>query len=117
MAEQNIWVNALIGAVVAVIFSWIPFSPVLGGAIAGYLQKDEGLKVGALSGAISAIPIMGIAFLFFGIVSFFTISTGAPRGGLAVGLIVWIILFFVLLYTVVLSAVGGILGVYIAREA
>jgi hypothetical protein len=48
--------NALIGAVVTVVLPFVPFSPLLGGAVAGYLQERDGFRVGAPSGAIAAVP-------------------------------------------------------------
>ncbi|MFC6731430.1 MULTISPECIES: DUF5518 domain-containing protein [unclassified Haladaptatus] len=117
MAEQNIWVNALIGAVIGVVLSWIPLSPVLGGGVAGYLQKDEGLKVGALAGAIAAIPFILIVFFIFGFLSIGAFSVGETGGGLLFGFLFWIIVLFGVAYSIVLSAIGGWIGVYIANEA
>ena len=56
------FVNALLGAVVMTVFSWIPFAPVVGGALSGYLEAGEahatgpasrrGIRVGALAGVL-----------------------------------------------------------------
>ncbi|QSX01088.1 DUF5518 domain-containing protein [Haloterrigena alkaliphila] len=54
-------INALIGRVAGIILSFIPFSTILGGAIAGYLEGGEpnnGLKVGAIAGVIMLIPFV-----------------------------------------------------------
>ena len=109
---DNELVNALIGAVASFVLGFIPFSPVLGGAVAGYLQKDSGLRVGAISGGILMIPaallfLFGSAFLPF-------------IGDIAAGAGIFVIGLFVLvgvgLYTVGLSALGGLIGVYLVDE-
>jgi hypothetical protein len=51
--EGEFWVNAVIGAVVAVVSSFVPLSPALGGGVAAYLQggtRTVGAKVGAVFG-------------------------------------------------------------------
>ncbi|MFC6727016.1 DUF5518 domain-containing protein, partial [Halobium palmae] len=35
------WVNALVGAVVTVVLSFLPFSPLAGGGVAGYLDARD----------------------------------------------------------------------------
>jgi heme/copper-type cytochrome/quinol oxidase subunit 4 len=108
---------ALIGAVVSVVLSFIPFSPVLGGAVAGYLHKREGARVGAIAGVLAAIPLALLVFLFFGVFGFFAIS---PGGGVGVPggfiLVLLVGMLVAALYTVALSALGGFLGVYLADE-
>lgn len=37
----NTFLNALIGAAASVLLGFIPFSPILGGGIAGYLEGGE----------------------------------------------------------------------------
>lgn len=66
-------ISALIGAVIGVVFFFIPFSPILGGAIAGYLEggtTNDGMRVGAFAGLIMLIPIgfigMAAIMLVFG---------------------------------------------------
>jgi ABC-type spermidine/putrescine transport system permease subunit II len=113
---SNRLVNALIGAVVTVVTSVVPLSPVLGGAVAGYLQRgdnEEGATVGALSGVLVTVPLAVIGTL---LVALFTI---APQGGGGLGLVVGVFLLSVLvvgLYAVSLSVVGGVIGAYLARE-
>ncbi|MFC4248252.1 DUF5518 domain-containing protein [Natribaculum luteum] len=108
---SNTLVNAVVGAVVTVVLSFLAFSPIVGGAVAGYLERRDGLRVGAISGAIAAIPLVTLAFLFVGFFGFF--ATGAP------GFFVFfaaIALPFGLLYSIGLSALGGYVGVYLADE-
>lgn len=127
------FVNALLGAVVMVVFSWIPFVPVVGGALSGYLEAGErdatrsvsrrGIRVGALAGLLAAIP----ALLVIGLVgSVFTVgwvglvasSGGGPGVALGLPVFAWVVVAFVVvvavLYHVALAALGGWLGAELA---
>lgn len=112
--EGEFPVNALIGAVVMVALSWIPFATALGG-VAGYLQQGTrmgGAKVGAVSGLIAAIPVFGVVGLVFG-----GPGLGAIAGGEALSLVAFgaIVLFALALTAVVVAgtgAGGGYVGVY-----
>jgi len=114
-------VNGLIGGVAAIVLGFVPFSPVLGGAVAGYLEgpdTDGGLRVGVYAGLVAFVPFVLIGFLFGGALLAFAPMMG-PRGGMAGALGLVGLLFvglLVLLYTVGLSALGGILGAYVHRE-
>ena len=96
--------NAVVGAATTVVLApLVPFSPVVGGALAGYFESDEadeaadsgeragdgpsgdgpsgdGLRVGALSGAIAFVPLV-LLFALFGalLLGFFT---GTLMGGM-----------------------------------
>lgn len=115
MAEGDTIINAIIGAIVTIVLSLIPFSPVAGGVVAGYLQGPDtssGVRVGALSGAFSAVP-MTLVILAFGGFIFAIIGVGEPN--LAVfsvfGFILLVMVFlFLLAYSAVLGALGGYLG-------
>jgi hypothetical protein len=118
MGQGDTLLNALIGAVVSVVLAFLPFSTVLGGAVAGYLQKgsrEEGLRVGAISGLIALVPIVLVGTLFGGVMFMGMLGFG-PRGMIGFGLFFLVALFFLLLYTVALAAVGGYLGAYIATD-
>ncbi|WP_436923787.1 DUF5518 domain-containing protein [Halosimplex amylolyticum] len=118
--EGDFWVNALIGAVAMVLLSWIPFATVLGGVVAGYLQRGtrtEGAKVGAVSGLIAAIPIFGVLVLVFSIFSF-----GAIAGGETLGMVIFlgIMVFSLAVVAAVVAgtgAVGGFLGVVLREQS
>jgi hypothetical protein len=107
--------NALIGGVVtAATALFVPMSPVLGGAVAGYLEggeTDAGLKVGALAGLVALVPLL----LVLPFVLFFVPLVG-QRDALAVLLVAVVAFVFVAAYTVGFSAVGGALGAYLKRE-
>lgn len=111
-------VNALIGAVVTVVTVFVPFSPVLGGGVAGYLQRGgdrEGLRVGALSGLIASVPVLAIVGVII-MVGFFGVAvTGEVAIPLALVAITLFVSLFVIGYTVVLSAIGGFAGAAIAN--
>ncbi|MFB6081257.1 MAG: DUF5518 domain-containing protein [Halanaeroarchaeum sp.] len=116
MAEGDTLLNAVIGAVASVVLAFVPFSPVLGGAVAGYLQggdRSAGLRVGTYAGLIAAIPVVLFVLLFGGI--FFLGAVFAPRAAIGV-LFVVIVVVVGLVYSVGLSALGGYLGSYLADE-
>ena len=118
MGQGDTLLNALIGAVVSVVLAFLPFSPLLGGAVAGYLQRgsrEDGLRVGAISGLITMIPLFLVASLFGGFffLPVFGVDPGAVFG---LGFLFLFVLLLFVLYTVALAAVGGYLGAYIATE-
>lgn len=112
MSDRSQALNALIGAAVTIVLVFIPFSSVLGGAVAGYLQGDEvrdGLRVGTLSGVIAVIPML----LLFGLMgSMFAFGMMGYGGGhlLALGGVVGIVFLVSVVYVVGLSALGGLIG-------
>ena len=113
MATDNSYVNALIGAAVTVVFSFLGVSALLGGATAGYLERRDGARVGALSGVFAAVPLAAVVVLFGGFLFAFLGFGDAFAGGIAFLLLGTL---FVAVSTVALSTVGGVLGVYLAEE-
>jgi len=114
--------HALIGAVVTVVFSFIPFSPVLGGGVAAYLNDadtSDGVRIGAVSGLIATVPLLLFGLLVFAIFGLFTIS-GPGMNGMALGLgglfVLLLVAVVAVAYTVGLSALGGYLGSYFVGE-
>ncbi|MEF8788981.1 MAG: DUF5518 domain-containing protein [Haloarculaceae archaeon] len=123
--RPNALVNALLGGVAAIVLAALPFSPVLGGALAGYLQGTDardGLRVGALAGVVAVVPLALLFVLFGGFLfAFVPVGMGMidPSVGVfgAVGVFVLLgFLVFGLGYTVGLAALGGVLGAYLRRE-
>ncbi|SEQ78845.1 DUF5518 domain-containing protein [Natrinema salaciae] len=119
MVRNSTIVNAIIGAVVGVVLSVIPFSTVLGGAVAGFLEgPDEraGAIVGALAGLITFLPVAGGLLLLFGFLGL-GLGFGVPAEGIAfVTFLLVASIPFLLFYFVGPSLLGGYLGAYLARE-
>lgn len=118
---ENFYLHALLGAVVTFFTAIIPFSPVIGGAVAGYLHAegtDRGIRIGAVSGLMASLPLVAIFVLMFTVMSIGSFVTGEVAGPVFVLVMVGIIFLLVALYTVGLSAAGGYLGAsYAASRA
>lgn len=108
------WVLGIAGAMVSGFLSFIPFSPVFGGGVAGYLDSDQsanGLGPGLLAGVIGSLPSLIITvFAGFGL---FTSVPAALAPTAAVLLAITAMLLFV--YFIVLSAFGGYLGALVKQ--
>lgn len=115
MDTDNTYVNALLGAVVSVLLSFLPFSPALGGAVAGYLEETDGLRVGAISGLFASLPLFGVVVLLGGVAIALGFADFAV-GGFLLFVLGVVAVLFVVAYSVVLSAIGGLIGVYLAEE-
>ncbi|QZP36394.1 DUF5518 domain-containing protein [Halobaculum magnesiiphilum] len=109
--------HAAIGAAVSLVTFFLPFSPVIGGGVAGYLHgpdRTEGAKVGGLSGLLAAVPGAVIATL---IASVFVIVGPGQRSGLLVAFALFLVLLLVgALYGGALGAVGGLVGALLNEE-
>lgn len=118
MVEQTERRNAAIGAVVTIALSFTGVSPLLGGGLAGYLQKvppRRGAKTGAISGGIAVGPILLVLGLGFGLYLLQPSALGVPGGmGLAVILLVMFPLLFA--WIIGLSALGGYVGSYLSSN-
>lgn len=120
MADGDTWMNALIGAIVTTLAGPIvPFAPIAGGAVAGYLEGRDGAKVGGYSGLIALIPTVLFMMLIFTVFGGLLVGLGGLDGFLVGSLgifIFFVLLIFGLIYVVGLSIVGGFLGVYLKEE-
>jgi len=115
MNTDNTLLNAVIGAVATIGLSFTGISPVLGGALAAYLDGGDtgnGLRVGAISGAIASLPVAAILLIAIVFLPF-TGDLGVAVGGF---LFVLLIVAMAVGYTVALSALGGALGSYLKAE-
>jgi hypothetical protein len=111
--------NAIVGAVVTVVTSFVPFSPVLGGAVAGYLQGGErmqGARVGGLSGLVASLPVVVLFVFLVGGLLVVSAQVSAGIGAGVVAALAAIALAIAVVYTVVLSALGGYVGVYVSGQ-
>ncbi len=111
----NTLLNAFIGGIAGVVLSFIPFSTVLGGGIAGYLEGGDsrsGAKVGAIAGLVALVPFVFI----LGIVLVFVPVTSGAGVQLTLWVSVLLIILFAAVYTVGFSTLGGVLGVYVKEE-
>ncbi|MFP9061826.1 DUF5518 domain-containing protein [Natrialbaceae archaeon A-chndr2] len=113
-------IHALIGALVGAIISFIPFSTVIGGALAGFLEgpdNTEGFLAGLLAGIFLFIPALGSLLFVFGFLGFGFGLGGLPFEGLALSFVILSFIGFVVgLYTIGAAAVGGFIGAWAARE-
>lgn len=120
MGEGDTFLNAAIGAVVTVVFSFTGFSPLVGGGVAGYLQRGSrkgGATVGALSGLLAFLPFVLLLFLGLGFFVALPLTGGVGIPGFIELLIIVLIIFpLILLWNVGLGAIGGYLGIYLREE-
>ena len=100
--------NAILGAMVTIVASFVPFSPVLGGAVSGYLQRGSDgspVRVGGIAGLFATLPVV---IVFVAITwSLLGSSTGLTTivvASLVISLVVSVA------YMIGLSALGGYLG-------
>lgn len=110
---ENVYLHALLGAVVTVVTTVVPFSPLLGGFVAGYLHDEgtgRGTRVGTLAGIFAALPLALVFFVVATVMSVGSLTTGEFAGPAFVVVLVGGILLFAALYIVGLSALGGYLG-------
>jgi len=105
--------NALVGAVVSVVVSFVPFSSVVGGFVAGYLQRGdrgESTRVGALSGLFTVLPAAVLVLFVVGGLAAGVAEVGAIGGALLILAGTLVALVSALAVTVGLSALGGYLA-------
>jgi len=102
-------VLAVVGAVVSAVTSFVPFSPLVGGGVAGYVWRGssgDALRIGALTGLALAAPYaLALAFLAGG---------AFAANAVPIGLLIVAALAVSSAITVVLSAIGGYAGAAIA---
>ncbi|MFD1569110.1 DUF5518 domain-containing protein [Halorubrum laminariae] len=116
MNTDNTLLNAVIGAVATIGFSFLGISPIIGGAIAAYLEgseSEDGVRIGALSGLIASLPvavILAVALVFLPL----TGDVGVAIGGFV---LVLAVVAIAVGFTVALSALGGLIGAYLKENA
>jgi len=108
--------NGLIGGVVAVLLSFLPLSTVLGGGIAGYLDRGAGRvgsTAGVIAGVLAFIPYLLIG-LYLGLSP--TVTLPGPEVGLSPAVVIAGTTSFALVYVVGMSMLGSLLGGYVYKE-
>lgn len=110
---------AIIGAVVTVVTSFVPLSPILGGVVSGYLgggDGADGTRVGAYAGLVAAVPLVLLALFLLG--GFAIVATELGLGGVAVFVALALVSASLVsvAYLVGLSALGGYIGVSLAAR-
>lgn len=124
MAGGETFTNALIGALVTIVATpVVPFAPLLGGAVSGYLQggdSRDGVTVGVIAGVLALIPLLLILIVLGNLFLFLFALTGEGLLVLLSGLGLVAVVFLILsglIYVVFLSALGGWVGNYLKTEA
>lgn len=108
--------NGLIGGLVGLFLSFVPFSPLFGGLVAGYLDgRDvgDGLVAGLIAGIVYGLATLFL-FVAFGSIVFGLVGGAAPPG-LAVGGFL-VVATIGVVYLVGFAVVGGALGSYLNAE-
>lgn len=105
--------NAVLGAVATSVLSFVPFSPVVGGGVAGYLERHgtgRSIGVGALSGFLAVTPVLVI--LVFVTVGLYAGLAAVQETGLGILAAAAMLLtsLFVGVYGAGLGALGGFAG-------
>lgn len=115
----NFLANAVYGALVSALTGFIPFSPVLGGAVAGYLERGESRRtvaVGAVSGLLLSVPVVVfLAFLFVGL-ALASVSVGAGGFAAVLAILMVIGLGITALFGAGLGGLGGLVGGKLAED-
>ena len=126
MGDGDTLINALVGAIATALLSgFVPFAPLFGGALAGYLEggtRDDGLRVGVFSGLIGLV-LAAVLFALVGSLFAFTVigmgpgpMMGSPRTFGFGGLFLLVAALIGAVYIVGLSALGGWLGNYVRYD-
>jgi hypothetical protein len=110
---------ATIGAVVTIVTSFVPLSPILGGLVAGYLQDGDGVdgaRTGAYAGLAAAVPFALLGLFLLGGIAIATLELGLGGLGVFVGLALVFSIGVSVAYLVGLSALGGYISVSLAAR-
>lgn len=110
---------ATIGAVVTIVTSFVPLSPILGGLVSGYLREGDGAggaRIGAYAGLVAAIPFALLGLFLLGGVAIAAAELGLGGLGVFVGLALIFSIGVGAAYLVGLSALGGYIGVSLAKR-
>ncbi|MFC6864722.1 DUF5518 domain-containing protein [Halomicroarcula sp. GCM10025817] len=114
--------NGAIGGVAGAAFGIVPIvvlvAPLLGGGIAGYLERGDTTR-GAIAGAVAGVLMAALSTLVTGVVLFVRfgdlpfVSPAVPLGGLAIAAALSLLAS---LGQVVVASIGGALGTLLAED-
>ncbi|MXR51556.1 hypothetical protein GRX03_08060 [Halovenus sp. WSH3] len=110
--KASVLLSVAAGILASLVLSFIPFSTVLGGFVAGYLRGGTGTDGAFVGGIVGVVTFAPFAVIFYLILGFVALG-GAPSIFSAVVLTMFLA---VGLYTVGASVAGGFLGAYLADE-
>lgn len=114
MNRDSVLVDVGVGALVTVALSFLPFSSLLGGiAAASHREGDYrwGLGVGAAAGVLATVPLVVLFVPALALAGY--LGFGISPSAAAFDLFLGIVALLFLTYTVGLSALGGVVGVWI----
>jgi len=100
--------TAILGALVTVGAAFVPFSPVLGGGVAGYLRSStttSAVRTGALAGVLATVPVLVV----YAAITWSLLGTATGLTGL-VALVFGLTLVVLVAYMTALSALGAYVG-------
>ncbi|AUX07874.1 hypothetical protein AArcSl_0219 [Halalkaliarchaeum desulfuricum] len=105
--------NGLVGGAVAVLLSFLPLSTVLGGGVAGYLDRGAG-RLGAGAGTVAGI-VASLPYVLVGVYLALSPAVTLPGPDLALSPVIVVAgtTAFAVVYVVGLSVLGGLIGGYI----
>lgn len=104
---------AVIGAFMTAVLSFIPISPALGGAIAGYLERTSSgrsVSVGALAGLLPALLTVAVTLFVLGGLVAGLLAVGEGAWAIGVGAVLVLAALFVAIVSAALGALGGYVG-------
>lgn len=104
---------ALLGALVSGVLSFLPFSPAIGGAAAGYLERGEServVSVGALSGLLTMAPVLALATFSMAGLAVGLSEIGEGTWAILAGIALLLVLAMVAVVGGGLGAIGGFVG-------
>jgi len=109
--QSNTLRNGLLGGVVGLVLSFLPFSTVLGGTAAGYLEggtAGDGAAAGLVAGLTALVgPAVGAV----AVLALPGVAVPLPAASLAT--VVGAVLFVASVYVLGFSVLGGIVGAYV----
>lgn len=118
-SEPDTITLATIGAVVTILTSFVPLSPILGGLVSGYLRESDGAggaRIGAYAGLVATIPFALLGLFLLGGIAIAAAELGLGGLGVFVGLALVFSIGVGAAYLVGLSALGGYIGVSLAKR-